>query len=129
MCLWALREYREWSQRLASPALLPWARRACELVSANRLSLSAWFKGMTDDELGGELETAAGGGLQGRVPVRVIGGGRRGGAGDWLGEPSGPRPFLLEQTRGPCKVFVPPFVNLQAGDPGEGPEATHFPPP
>src|SRR3954471_5432964 len=23
MCLWALREYREWSQRLASPALPP----------------------------------------------------------------------------------------------------------
>ncbi len=56
MCLWALREYREWSQRLASPALLPWARRACELVSANRLSLSAWFGGRTDEEIGGELE-------------------------------------------------------------------------
>ncbi len=57
MCLWALREYREWSQRLASPVLLPWARRACELVSENRLSLSAWFGGgRTDEELGGELE-------------------------------------------------------------------------
>ena len=44
MCLWALREYREWSQRLASPALLPWARRVCELVSENRLTLSAWFR-------------------------------------------------------------------------------------
>ena len=56
MCLWALREYREWSERLASPALLPWARRACELVSENRLSLSAWFGGKTDEEIGGELE-------------------------------------------------------------------------
>ena len=55
MCLWALREYREWSQRLASPALLPWARRACELVSDNRLSLSAWFKRLNDDQLGAEL--------------------------------------------------------------------------
>ncbi len=55
MCLWALREYREWSQRLASPALLPWARRACELVSDNRLSLSAWFQRLRDDELGAEL--------------------------------------------------------------------------
>ena len=26
MCLWALREYREWSLRLAHPALLPLAR-------------------------------------------------------------------------------------------------------
>lgn len=32
MCLWALRDYREWSLRLA--------RRAVELVSQNRLSLS-----------------------------------------------------------------------------------------
>ncbi len=56
MCLYALREYREWSQRLASPALLPWARRVCELVSENRLPLSAWFRGgMSDDALGGEL--------------------------------------------------------------------------
>ena len=33
MCLYALREYRAWSQRLAHPALLPWARRVCELLS------------------------------------------------------------------------------------------------
>ena len=55
MCLYALREYREWSQRLASPVLLPWARRACELVSENRLSLSAWFRGLSDEALGEEL--------------------------------------------------------------------------
>jgi len=40
MCLWALREYREWSQRLAHPLLLPMARRACALVSENRHSIS-----------------------------------------------------------------------------------------
>ncbi len=55
MCLYALREYREWSQRLASPILLPWARRMCELVSENRLSLSGWLKGMSDDAIGEEL--------------------------------------------------------------------------
>ena len=55
MCLWALREYREWSQRLAGPALLPWARRACELVSDNRVSISAWFKRLPDAALGAEL--------------------------------------------------------------------------
>ncbi len=44
MCLYALREYREWSVRLAHPALLPFARRACELVSANRHALSRWVE-------------------------------------------------------------------------------------
>jgi predicted DCC family thiol-disulfide oxidoreductase YuxK len=59
MCLYALREYREWSQRLASPVLLPWARRACELVSDNRLSLSSWFKGLSDENLERELSGKA----------------------------------------------------------------------
>jgi predicted DCC family thiol-disulfide oxidoreductase YuxK len=40
MCLYALRDYREWSQRLAHPTLLPFARRACEWISKNRLSIS-----------------------------------------------------------------------------------------
>ena len=40
ICLWTLREYREWSQRLAHPALLPLARRACAIFSENRLKLS-----------------------------------------------------------------------------------------
>ena len=43
MCLWALREYREWAQRLAHPALLPLARRACEAVSENRHKISRWI--------------------------------------------------------------------------------------
>ncbi len=62
MCLWALREYREWSQRLASPALLPFARRVCELVSGNRLRISRWLGGRSDAEIGAELtERQAGG--------------------------------------------------------------------
>ena len=40
MCLYATRDYREWSQRLATPTLLPWARRVCELLSQHRLSFS-----------------------------------------------------------------------------------------
>ena len=43
MCLWALREYREWSQRLSHPALLPLARRVCEVVSENRHLISRWL--------------------------------------------------------------------------------------
>lgn len=41
--LWALREYREWAQRLAHPSLIPLARRACTLVSGNRHAVSHWF--------------------------------------------------------------------------------------
>jgi len=43
ICLYALREYREWSQRLAQPALLPFARAAFKMISENRLTLSRWF--------------------------------------------------------------------------------------
>ena len=56
MCLYALREYREWSQRLASPLLLPLARRVCELVSENRTRIWTWFHSMDDRQLGRELE-------------------------------------------------------------------------
>ena len=44
MCLYALREYREWGQRLAHPALLPFARRVCEVVSSNCLLISRFLK-------------------------------------------------------------------------------------
>jgi len=36
MCLYALREYREWSLRLARPAFFPLARRAFEVLSKSR---------------------------------------------------------------------------------------------
>ncbi len=45
MCLYALRDYREWAQRLAHPALFPFARRVCELVSSRRYVLSRFLKG------------------------------------------------------------------------------------
>jgi predicted DCC family thiol-disulfide oxidoreductase YuxK len=59
MCLWALRDYREWAQRLAHPALLPLARRACELVSENRHRLSRWLfhPATTTEELRQKLDT------------------------------------------------------------------------
>src|SRR5207249_1259412 len=40
MCLWALQNYREHAQRLANPALLPFAKIVCELLSRNRFYLS-----------------------------------------------------------------------------------------
>lgn len=36
MCLWALVEWREWSYRLASPAVLPLADRSFQAVSRHR---------------------------------------------------------------------------------------------
>jgi predicted DCC family thiol-disulfide oxidoreductase YuxK len=44
MCLYALRDYRAWSQRLAQPALLPFAQKVCELVSEHRLAISGFLK-------------------------------------------------------------------------------------
>ncbi|MEA3210584.1 MAG: hypothetical protein QOE70_3641 [Chthoniobacter sp.] len=55
MCLWALEEYREWSQRLAHPLLLPFARRACELVSEKRYLISRWLAEETTEGLRNQL--------------------------------------------------------------------------
>jgi predicted DCC family thiol-disulfide oxidoreductase YuxK len=41
MCLWALRDYREWSHRFSGPALAPLARRFFKAVSDRR---KRWFK-------------------------------------------------------------------------------------
>ena len=40
VCLWALREFRGWARRLASPILRPMARQAFAAVSQNRHSVS-----------------------------------------------------------------------------------------
>jgi predicted DCC family thiol-disulfide oxidoreductase YuxK len=44
MCLYALEDYREWSLRLASPALRPFARQAFAFVSRHRSSISTWLR-------------------------------------------------------------------------------------
>jgi predicted DCC family thiol-disulfide oxidoreductase YuxK len=59
MCLYALRDYREWSLRLAHPALLPWARRVCELLSENRLWVSRWFDKLSPSQLAEKLATSS----------------------------------------------------------------------
>jgi predicted DCC family thiol-disulfide oxidoreductase YuxK len=43
MSLWALREHREQALRLSQPALLPFARLACEILSGNRYRISRWL--------------------------------------------------------------------------------------
>jgi predicted DCC family thiol-disulfide oxidoreductase YuxK len=42
-CLWALREWREWSYRLATPALAPLAERFFRAFSAERRRVGALF--------------------------------------------------------------------------------------
>ena len=59
--LWALREYREWSLRLAHPGLRPLARKACALISEKRHGLSRWLRGASMQEVRGILETVADG--------------------------------------------------------------------
>jgi predicted DCC family thiol-disulfide oxidoreductase YuxK len=44
MCLYALKEYREWSARLVNPSVWPLARRAMEWVTHNRKNLSRLFE-------------------------------------------------------------------------------------
>jgi predicted DCC family thiol-disulfide oxidoreductase YuxK len=45
MCLWVLRDYREWSYRLSGPALAPLAARFFHAVSKRRHRLATWLLG------------------------------------------------------------------------------------
>lgn len=56
MCLYALEDYRDWALRLASPVLLPFARRAFETLSRNRATISRWI-GASEQQLVAELES------------------------------------------------------------------------
>jgi predicted DCC family thiol-disulfide oxidoreductase YuxK len=51
MCLYALVEFREWSLRLARPALLPFARTFFDFISNHRATFSNWMRDRSDDEL------------------------------------------------------------------------------
>jgi predicted DCC family thiol-disulfide oxidoreductase YuxK len=42
-CLWALRDWREWSYRLAGPSFAPLAERFFHLLSSRRRSIAALF--------------------------------------------------------------------------------------
>lgn len=58
MCLYALRDYRAWSLRLASPTLLPLARKGFELVSARRHRINDWLGLANDIEIARQLASA-----------------------------------------------------------------------
>jgi predicted DCC family thiol-disulfide oxidoreductase YuxK len=55
MCLYALEEYREWSVRLARPALRPMARAAFEWLSRNRRELSQRLRFAAEEEVAAVL--------------------------------------------------------------------------
>ncbi|MFN0125346.1 MAG: thiol-disulfide oxidoreductase DCC family protein [Verrucomicrobiales bacterium] len=59
MCLWALREYREWSLRLASPGLQPIARRAVQWISSNRIGISHLLRLRGDEALQEQISQTA----------------------------------------------------------------------
>ncbi|HYE98634.1 MAG TPA: DCC1-like thiol-disulfide oxidoreductase family protein [Planctomycetota bacterium] len=58
MCLWALEDYREWAERLASPALRPLARGAFAVLSAGRKKMSKWFAMAPEEEIAATLARA-----------------------------------------------------------------------
>jgi predicted DCC family thiol-disulfide oxidoreductase YuxK len=55
VCLWALRDYREWSLRFSRLPLSLMAREAYAAVSRNRLGLSGLLKIQSDRELEQQL--------------------------------------------------------------------------
>lgn len=72
MCLWALTEFREWSRRLSSPALAPFARQAFELLSKNRKRLSEWLQIMPEEAVADRLRSGGSPACAGAVPPRAF---------------------------------------------------------
>ena len=55
VCLWATREFRMWSHRLAGPMLKPMLGSVVNLISNNRLTLSRLMRLTADADLAREL--------------------------------------------------------------------------
>ncbi|GAA5483376.1 thiol-disulfide oxidoreductase DCC family protein [Haloferula sargassicola] len=51
VCLWATREYRLWSHRLAAPHFRPWLETIVHAISRNRLRISALASLRSEAEL------------------------------------------------------------------------------
>jgi len=54
--LWALKRYRGWALRLASPGLQPFARQAYTAIAHNRMGISKLLGLKSEAELRGHLE-------------------------------------------------------------------------
>ncbi len=59
MCLYALEDYRDWSERLASPALVPLARQGFALLSKQRGRISRWLGLASEREIADALARVA----------------------------------------------------------------------
>jgi predicted DCC family thiol-disulfide oxidoreductase YuxK len=59
MCLWAMRDYRQWANRLARPALRPFSRQAFAALSRSRFMLSRLLGFQSEAELQRQLSTIA----------------------------------------------------------------------
>jgi len=57
MLLYALKDYREWAARLATPALLPVAAQCFELLSSKRKKISKWLNRLDDGVLADVLRS------------------------------------------------------------------------
>lgn len=57
MCLYALEEYRDWAEWLASPTLLPLAKPAFEMLSHNRGLINEWLVNGGEKYLAAKLKT------------------------------------------------------------------------
>ena len=55
MCLHATADYREWAERLSSPALLPLARQGFALLSKQRGRISRWLGLASETEIAAAL--------------------------------------------------------------------------
>ncbi len=51
MCLFALEDYREWAERLSSPALLPLSRQGFAMLSKQRGRISYWLGLASEHEI------------------------------------------------------------------------------
>ena len=56
ICLWALREYRAWSARLAGPTMQGAARKVVHWISQNRIGLSRLMRFTSDADLAATAE-------------------------------------------------------------------------
>ena len=56
-CLWATIQYYEWSFRLAAPVFQPFVKKAVQLLSENRLTLSRLMRLGNDAELATAIQS------------------------------------------------------------------------
>jgi hypothetical protein len=75
ICLYALRDFREWSLRLAQPGLRPFARAGFEWLSRNRKGLSDVLRWSPEEAVAAQLrplhrDCATVGGCETRGPKR-----------------------------------------------------------